>query len=46
LEAENNIRGLNKAELIYGDLGDMSKDVEDENIVELTNWMLKITMEV
>jgi len=25
---------LNEAELIYGDVGDMSKDVADENIVK------------
>jgi len=35
LDAENNIGGLNAAELIYGDVGDMSKDAEDENIVKV-----------
>ena len=38
MDAENNNRGLNGAKLIYGDIGDMSKDVKDENIVEVNKF--------
>jgi len=35
LDAVNSIGGLNKAELIYGDIANVSRDVEDENIVKV-----------